>query len=477
MSEKESNDVEFGTSAMKFWGLKNDPFKPTPLNFKNPLHYEYFVKTRTINALKDVKKQFLADSDSRIILLLGSRGTGKTTSMKYLSSIMSKEDEGAAFIECSINANLDDFRKTVHWSIFKAMRTYLIKNNKLTNEQMSYLYKISFQDNVIAIEDGIEQLSEIVCSHYTKRILFLDNLDKATDTNLFQTIQKYFRTQQMFYEKLLEMDNIYIIIALLPIFRDLLTNQEVNFLAGNVIRVRPWTETELDSLFKRRLKASFIKKMKEKENENEDPEKENEKDLLRLNNIIETKARTLIYLNNDYNPRWALLAFKKVLTRYYEIYLYKKANESVPKYKSNTKLDNPDGVDTLKEPLVTHRFCHTFSREVQATKNQPIPKIDFDIVDVYGRNKFKNAYNKIKNILLQFKDVRLEIIETMIEVHSHEEIQDQLSLNKLMGIGMIQRSQDRYIFTPDVTRLFDYLYDGVNKNYSYLRYYFVHYLT
>ncbi len=455
----ESGDVEFGTDVMNFWGLKDDPISPSPLNFKIPVHFDYFVKTRTINAVNDVKRQFMNGTESRILLLLGSRGTGKTTAMKYLSSLVNKESTEIAFIDCPIRADKDDFKKSVHLSIYKGMRNFLLKSKKLTGEEINRLHSPISKLDVSEIEDQMEILLDIICSSYPKRMIFLDNLDKTTAGNLFEIVHGYFKSQQAVYENLLDYDNIYVFISLLPIFKDLLTDPEVNFLAGKVIKVRTWTESELNDLLGKRLKMAFTRK-----------------EAFRLDNFFTKQTLRLIYVANEYNPRWSLLAIKKLMKRYYEVYSNRKAKlDSEINDKNNEK--SKEIVDVNKKPLINEAFCRFYHREIQGVRGTPAVKIDFETLDVQARNRFKNAYDKTKIMIEQFKDFRLEIIETMISIYSHDDIlEDQLSLNKLSESGFVQVSHGRYEFTPDVLKLFNFLYDNVHKNLSLLRHYLLQFL-
>jgi hypothetical protein len=316
----------------------------------------------------------------------------------------------------------------------------LAQKKKIGGSEIIQVSNAISQRNIDLIDDQIGLLFNILCSSYEKRIIFIDNLDKAAP-ELFGLVRDYFRLQQSFYEQFTNELDTYVFISLQPFigarFR---TDKEVNFLAGKIIKVKPWTEFELDDLLRKRLQKVYTGNFN-------------------LDEFFTRPARRLIYTNNEYNPRWSLLAVKRLLKRAYEIFRSKQNQE--------------------KRYAIDDYFCRRYYEDMDGVKKGlDISRINFDTLHAQVRNSFKHVYDKIGNVIEIYDDYRYEIVETMVSIYKNEEyLEDQASLNKLENAGLIQTLHGRYNLSQDIIKLFKFIDENVNGNSSYFKYYLLQFLT
>ena len=217
------------------------------------------MKTRTIFAIKDIKNQFDESLTSRIILLHGNRGSGKTTAMRYFATLI-KSNADQAFLEVPVYLNINnygDFEREVNKSILIGMKDHLQGEEKIGPNIVKEVQESIRTFDTATINSQIRLLFKIFCRYYKKRIIFIDNLDKPV-TKHMKMIFDYFVLSQSFYEYFIKTPNTFIFIALQPFIGEKISkDRETAFFAGRSIRIRLWTYKEMDDLVEKKFERVY----------------------------------------------------------------------------------------------------------------------------------------------------------------------------------------------------------------------------
>lgn len=414
-------NTDLSQEALEYWGLDDDGvITPDPLSFEENSDHQLLVKTSIVNQITGIRSQLNKDTvRSRVVLLFGMRGSGKTTVMRYLNTLVSDKDD-LCFIECQISpdtTNLTEFKKSVHKSILRAMAIYLHQKKKVTQEFHDEVQGVIQKNNNDAIRLKLENVFKVVCSSFGKRIIFIDDLDKIEFENQ-AIVRNYFIQEQGFYNIFTRRNNNLVFIALqdLPAI-DYTHDINLNYLVGKIINIRQWSNLELDELLTRRLQSVYLRGH------------------FRLEDFFTSPARIMIYNSNEYNPRWSLAAVRKLLNRAYLV----SADNTEPK------------------PL-DENFCSLYSDDVKAIRKSDPPDLqNYNILEGHVRGLYKGANSKIVQVITKYPSRRFELIKTLVAVYNNMEIESYAAADTLDSEGLIQRTSKKYVLATDLVKLFDHI--------------------
>ena len=213
---------------LEHWHLKENPFSVRPLEFVDPLFYKFFV---TNDSVKEFDKYFLTlltPGHDRSMVILGARGSGKSTLLNYalrkIVDMKQKKDKRAwnvlpIFLSITdINAltavkSLTDsflrgLLKSMYWAISSdSLNPFRGSFIDLEEKAHNYLSSVSSM-NPSACQLIIEEISLRIKSHFKRCILFIDNIDKAYDSDV---VEQWLLQAQGFIDNVLWGNNLSLI--------------------------------------------------------------------------------------------------------------------------------------------------------------------------------------------------------------------------------------------------------------------------
>jgi hypothetical protein len=407
--------LELGRGALTHWGLEEDRIATTPLSFedKNSIDREFLVETKTVHAMRDIQTQLRKNFISRIVLLFGDRGAGKTSAMRFLRSLL-EDDPDIAFIECPIQldtSNVNEFRKYIYISLLTRMVDFLLERELIDGKVHGAIYDTIDKGNHAIIASAVEAIFKKLSSAFLKRIIFLDDLDKV-ELEKHALLTNYFTIEQSFYNIFTKRSNTYVFLALqenpgIEFTKD----KNINWISGKTLIIKPWTDIELDNLLINRLEKVYVKGRFD------------------LNRIFTSEARIIIYNHNRYNPRWSLIAVKKLLQKGYE------ENKNI--IDGQFCLDNIDELSIVRDGhLVAQHDYHT--------------------LEVHLKHLYKAPNTRIENVIKRNVTNKHPLIKTLVSIFKDKEVEDRVALNKLLDEGLVIRNNKKYSLANDITKLFAY---------------------
>lgn len=388
--------------AMNYFGLKIEPFFMDEISVGLIQSSDLLVKTRGINETNGLLQQFLNDKKSRIVLLEGHRGSGKTTTMNYMLSEILKiqEREGIFPIFCSVSFSKaypshEEIKEYLHKALLIALID-TIQNRKFPVARIAEAENISRTDDLIQIDREIRRILYAISMSYPRIILFVDNLDKTEPRNWVE-VERYFSSNQDFYTaKLLSglgrKSIIYIVLATQKWMGTWLVNQVQYMMGGKELVLEEWTLGETHQLFKKRVQWA------------------SDRNSITLNSYFESQALIYIHTVNQALPRYIMRAWQQILN--------KAAEEKV----------RPVGL----------RFVRRYRELVKGISLETDLVSNVEILDRRLRRECPRTYRKLFQCLESAEGENvLNVMDTLISIYSNGFSADKNSIDLLLKLGLI----------------------------------------
>lgn len=206
------------TNWLKRWNLKSDPCKDIEIN--NPENFKFLVPTKTINAI-DAEVQDIKNSQIGAIKpVIGSRGSGKTTSLYYLiHKLQTYEDILPAYINMYKSLSLiqespypithiarfviKELILGIIQSCITLSRDFVIKKPSIENIIQRAKQKQLAPDQIPSVTDeDLEILIDILDGEGFTTVLAIDELDKFETSEQIKNLAGFFRNKQSLFTKL-----------------------------------------------------------------------------------------------------------------------------------------------------------------------------------------------------------------------------------------------------------------------------------
>lgn len=298
-------------SYLEFWRLNTYPrFDVHPLNFKEKVDWEYFVKTRSKSLIDEHIPKFKSGS-LRSYLFTGARGMGKTTLMNYLYyrliSEIEKENHFCIFYKFPkyflrdsntadeiIDVTFTYMVKAIHKSLRTPYNMYKESMGDLIQRFESH-YRNNFdrdlRKNVELIDDAFDTIS----SFYNRTFLFIDEYDKIEEDRL---THKILSDLQAFFEEYIWNKNAVVFWSGHHGWAKFI--KDISGIFDKEIPLRKWTLEEICELIGNRLKP--ISTLSQ----------------FAIDYYFENAALKYIYEENNAHPRYVLECCDKLFYHAYE---------------------------------------------------------------------------------------------------------------------------------------------------------------
>ena len=431
--------------AIQFWNLKYNPFSVLPLQFSDYKDFDLLVKTRAIQRMIDIYSLLKSTSLSRTLLIVGDRGSGKTTAMNYLGSLIIQDVyEGKTLpVYCSVlleDESIEKIRLSVHESILAAIiESYSSHSSRiyLQNEEEK-LEQILAARKIYSVEMEIHRVLKRISSQFERIFLIIDNIDKAPPDK-YPEFLKYFTMNQGFYERIASNANVIVCIAMQSyMYNNFRLDNQVSYLGDQVLRIPKWSFEELDSLLEKRMKqAAEIRHFHS------------------LNHIFSKEAREIIYRVNYFLPRFVMRASQQIMQEVFEL----DQSSRKPEY-------------GLKP--IPAKFCLDFKENVRAA----LTSFEMNRRDEVGSTIMKNfpgAYSMIRKCLRDYQEHTLELMEGIVSVWVSGDYEKTSIIEILKSSNIIRydKKSKKHKLTPLIKKLMNYLGDYLDFDYDSIKYFFI----
>ncbi|KYK32731.1 MAG: ATP-binding protein [Theionarchaea archaeon] len=411
-------------AAMEYFKIKREPFFMDDIPVNLIQKWDLLVKTRGIKDMNGLMERFLNDKKSRIVLVEGHRGSGKSTAVNYLISelLKIKEEEGIFILSCSVDIpkarpSHEEIKRYVHKTL---LRTLIDKIQSLEYAitgvaQAEEAFK---GEDFVQIDHEIHRLLYAISSTYKRIILFIDNLDKSDPRNWVE-VEQYFSSHQAFYtSKLmsgLQKDSyIYVVVTAQKWMGTWLVNQVQYMMGGMEIRLGEWLLRETNLLFKKRIQWASDKEINPKY-------------------YFESPALTYIHTINQALPRYVMRAWQQILN---------KAAEE-------------------KEQPIRLKFCKKYRELVKGIDLESDLASNVEILDKRLRREYPKTYKKLFRCLEKVEAEHvLSVMDTLISIYLSKYTDDKPSADLLLKHGLIEEMEikegeiNRYKVTKLVEKMF-----------------------
>lgn len=411
-------------TAMDYFGIRREPFFMDDISVSLMQTSDLLVKTRGIKDMNGLLDRFLNDKKSRIVLIEGHRGSGKTTAINYLFSELNKirEEKGIFIISCSVDIpkafpSHEEIKKFVHKTLLRTLIDE-IQNHEYTITGVTQAEDAFRGDDLVQIDYEIHRLLHAVSSTYKRIIFFIDNLDKVEPRSWVE-VERYFSSNQAFYTtKLLsglQKDSyIYVVITAQKWMGTWLVNQVQYMMGGMEIRLEEWLLRETNLLFKKRIQWACDKEIDSRY-------------------YFESPALTYIHTINQALPRYVMRAWQQILN--------KAAEEKI----------RPIGL----------KFCKKYRELVKGINLEKDLVSNVQILDKRLRKECPTTYRKLFKCLgeVEAENV-LNVIDALISVYLNNYTDDVASTDLLLKFGLIEKAETkegeitRYRVTKLVEQMF-----------------------
>lgn len=432
----EPSRVHLSRGALKYWNLKFDSIDALPLLFKKSVDFEYLVRTSTIHAMSDIRSQLTDELATKVILVPGNRGSGKTTAMLFLGHLLGREHH-SAFVNCNTVIKVKDFdtfTENIHTSILFSLTEFVTRTQRLGYDSVVLESEKAVQSgNILLVDRYIDKLLSFLSSTHEKTVLFLDNLDKPAPEK-YRLLRDFFRYDQRLFENLREHDGVFTFISVQPFICDAIcSNPETSSVAGKTIEVNPWTTDELDRLLINRLKVASIGGE------------------IQLYRYFSSEARSLIYNKNDFNPRWVLLAVKKLFQKRYE---------------TDEDKEQPISIDAT-----------FFKEHPKASEGAKLVFTEFDLkfdtLDGLVARSYPKEFLRIRKALRENSTMAYDMMDSLVSLFFKQKTPSERVKRTLIETGLLRKSGRKLEVSPDIKRLLEFLNEQLPPDPDSVRYFFL----
>ncbi len=394
-------------TAMDYFGIKREPFFMDDISVGLIQRSDLLVKTRGIKDMNGLLGNFLNDKKSRIVLIEGHRGSGKTTAINYLFSELFKirEEEGIFIIFCSVDIpkafpSHEEIKKVVHRTLLRTLIDE-IQNHEYTITGVAQAEEAFKGDDLVQIDYEIHRLLYAISSTYKRIIFFIDNLDKIEPRNWVE-VERYFSSNQAFYTtKLLsglQKDSyIYVVITAQKWMGTWLVNQVQYMMGGMEVRLDEWLLRETNLLFKKRIQWACDKEI--------DPKY-----------YFEGPALTYIHTINQALPRYVMRDWQQI---------FKKDEEEKTR---------PIGL----------KFCKKYRELVKGINLETNLASNVQVLDKRLRKECPTTYRRLFKCL---EDVEAEnvlnVMDALISIYLNNYTDDMTTVDLLLKSGLIEKAESR----------------------------------
>lgn len=411
-------------TAMEYFGIKREPFFMDDIPVGLMQTSDLLVKTRGIKDMNGLMERFLNDKKSRIVLVEGHRGSGKTTAANYLFSELFKirEERGIFILSCSIDIpkarpSHEEIKKYVHKTLLRTLIDE-IQGHEYAITGVAQAEEAFKGDDLVQIDHEIHRLLCAISSAYKRIILFIDNLDKTEPPNWVE-VEQYFSSNQAFYTTKLmsglhEDSYIYIVVTAQKWMGTWLVNQVQYMMGGMEIRLGEWLLRETNLLFKKRIQWASDKEINPKY-------------------YFESPALTYIHTINQALPRYVMRAWQQILN---------KAAEE-------------------KERPVRLKFCRKYRELVKGINLESDLASNVEILDKRLRRECPRTYRKLFKCLEKVEAEHvLSVMDALISIYLNRYTDDKPSADLLLKHGLIEEIEtkegeiNRYKVTKLMEKMF-----------------------
>lgn len=287
-----------------YWSLDCDPFFKRPLKLSRNVDWSIFVRSSPGARLAgSLAKSFREDTHSKIIIMEGDKGWGKSTAIEYLGQLV-KQDPSVFAAYCDAYGILpfsssEELAARLHP---KLLRTIL--DSCRFDRRLSTSLVLEGEDTIKRakrehkIEEYLELVLRQISYSYERILICVDNLDKVPFM-LWSRLAEYFGEQQPFYEtitdKCLDLKSIcYTVFPMMSQAEKIIT-RDASYFGDNTLRLKMWAPKEIRELVQKRLYFAH---------------KGHDFD---INNFFTEESLKLIYERNDGNPRYCQEVCSKLL--------------------------------------------------------------------------------------------------------------------------------------------------------------------
>ncbi|MBU7046174.1 MAG: ATP-binding protein [Theionarchaea archaeon] len=437
--------ITMGRGVQKFWNLNCDPFSELPLQFRNPDDYSFLVKTSNINSMNNIYSGMENDSVSKIYMVLGERGCGKSTAQHYLYTLVeqTKFKKNHFPVFCGINLDETDFnaiRLSIHYSILNSLIESILEDEELArNVNIERSQRINDSREFLPIETEIKRLIRKIHQIYKKISIFIDDLDKI-DIRNYSLCERYFKTTQSFYTELCSYPT-FIFIAMLPYFgKRFETSEELSYLGKKGVEMKPWNKTELDSLLSKRLESAYEGFGK-----------------FHLSNIFDNESLDMIFEKNEMLPRYVMNSCRRLMQKAYEA----------------SEIDEPKIAIPCKP--IKKIFCNYFSELIKGYGVSEF--ISFKHIHGIVLQRHRRAYDLIKRCMSRNENIVYKIIDGTFSVWKNNSFHDKETLMIIEKFNIVHsyrtKKEVKYEVESIIDELLTYLYNTLDSYDESVKYYFI----
>jgi len=400
---------------IKFWNFTKNPFFTTPLMYNDQHFYELFTKTKIVEKIEPIFLDNIESSHLKKLVILGGRGSGKSTIINHLYlrfynlKKRAKKDPKYSnylsilpvFIEITEIASFDNEKllsdalcNEILRGLNKSLKDEIINPNRDAThhfEKSIDRCKNNCANKYHCIEDIISKL--IDDGYFSSIIIFIDNLDKATDDEL---IENWLSHAQGFFEGVLWRNNVHTVIVGGGLFIDKSYKDEYGWFFDDTFKIAIWEYSDIKDFIDKRLKY-----------------RTNLGDSYNLDKYIEGPALEEIFQRCLGHPRTCQSALKKAM----EIAAKKDVKPINQAFVLSNKsiFEGVLGVNEkeIKNAYIEHLKSHVmygtgFSRIVRLLNSSKVytPTLIKDLMIMYRTNNFAKV-NK-QNDLKEYSIVELK---------------------------------------------------------------------
>lgn len=389
-----------------------NPFSTGPLNFSKESNINALIKAKHLHFLRGIYTGLDEEEFSRIYIIAGDRGSGKSTSLKYLDYLTWGRERNVGSILCDCPVNKTDLEKLnvlIPARILKSLLEFMGRDSQIRENlwqfQSSDLpkhHKYLESNDSFQIENSIITLLEKISKVYNYVLISIDNLDKI-EVSDWEIFNNYFTQNQGFIEKILNVGNFKSVCVLISMHKYMVKNisKQDSYLKGDIIDIPKWEYQHSKNLILKRLEvASRQKKFKHKY-------------------FITDEVLRMIYIKSNGNPRSAIILTGNLLNKAYEINeqerLGRKALE--PKFVKKY-LSEIIGSDTISRFATLQKIDEDLLRYFHRTSINLEKCIKDNPNQAYELGKLLIELSIGKNKKILDKSLRLkekEIIDILIE--------------------------------------------------------------